>query len=194
MSLKIRMATVVAGALLPVLAVASPGQANHIVASVLVGLPSGGQVVNFTHVEKESGLCCGGAPSFDFGDGTIGFTPVTINQATPPGVYMADLYTTPGFVFLGTFPMLLDHPTSDIAATPVVNESTTRLQFAHTYPATGLYTVRWADCCLGSPQIHPLVQPTVDGLWYGTVVPLVGTVQSLEPVGVSGGTTEVLAL
>lgn len=185
-------AIVVLGMLAPTVS-----NASHIAVAATVGVPdqtSTTHTVNFTHVEKESSQCCGGGPSIEFGDNTIGYLDgVTINQDTEPGTYTASLYDMTTYDLLGTFPYTVSH--AGVPPLPNGVALNTEITFSHDYPAAGNYSARWDDCCAGAPQL-PLdpagVQDTLDTVWYDTVTPNLQSVEDIEPVGIDHGTNVLI--
>jgi hypothetical protein len=195
--LRLGLVALVAGLLVP-----AASQANHIAVAALVGVPDapGTGVVHFLHVEKESGNCCGGGPTIEFGDETFAcLCDVTINQYTDPGTYSATLYDG-DFHFLGSFPYTVAH----VAVPPLEPDQglNTEITFDHTYDAAGMFTVKWGDCCFGTPQVpeevpdpvRGILQDTIDPVWGDSVQPTLQDVEDVEPAGIDAGTTYVLAL
>lgn len=177
------------------LAGAVPAQGNHILVSALVSAPTvGSHDVNFVFVEKDTGECCFGQPVIQFGDDTLTcLCAVELNKDTPPGDYVTDLYDL-NFVVIGS----LTYTVSHVLAPPLPNDLvlTTMVTFSHTYPAAGLYTAKWHDCCFYPPQapvLEETLQPIIDDAWE-EVFPIIQTVEGFEPVGVDQGTLPVIAL
>lgn len=191
-------------------------EASHIALAGTVGTPEGPGTgkVNFVHLEKESSFCCAGSPAFEMGDGGyVSLSEVSINQDTTPGNYTGYGYhPTHGYIEV---PYTVEH----VGEPPLEHGTTlnTKITFSYTYDAPGAYTVTWSDCCFGTPDLASQVpyevrsalgpawpilrsaldgtaQPVADDAWEEGVQPVVEGAQEHQPLGISGGTTRVVAL